>query len=93
MFILRQNLLNIQNNAVCWGLNALIVCMYIFQVLSLSQTADIHSVKLLGTNWLAYAANELAALHLNICLTFTRAFRSMLSEFLWNPPPSPAPPV
>ncbi len=62
----------------------------------LTQIDDIHSVKLLGTRWLvhvAYTANELVALHLNNWLAFTWAFRSMLSEFLWNPPPSPAPPV
>ncbi len=48
------------------------------------------SVKLLDTSWLvhvAYAANELAALHLNGSLASTKAFRSALSEFLWNPPP------
>ncbi len=63
---------------------------------SLMQTDDIHSIKLLGTSWLvhvAYAANELTALHLNGWLVFTRAVRSALSEILWNPPPSLAPPV
>ncbi len=63
---------------------------------SLTQTDDMHSVELLGTNWLvhvAYAANELTALHLIGWLAFTRAFCSALSEFLWNIPPSPAPPV
>ncbi len=30
-------------------------------------------------------SNELAALHLNGWLAFTRAFCSVLSEFLWNP--------
>ncbi len=44
-------------------------------------------------NIVEYAANELAALHLNGWLAFTRAFHSMFSELLWNPPPSPAPPV
>ncbi len=46
----------------------------------LMKTDDIHSIKLLGTSWLvhvAYAANELAALHLNICLKSTRAFQIM----------------
>ncbi len=56
---------------------------------SLMQIGDIHRVELLGTSWLvhvAYAANELTALHLNGWLAFTRAVRSMLLEFLWNPP-------
>ncbi len=63
---------------------------------SSTQIDDIHCVnliwhKLIGscciyTQWLS-------ALHLNDWLAFTRAFRSMFSEFLWNPPPSPAPPV
>ncbi len=63
---------------------------------SLTQIDDIHSVKLLGTSWLVhviYTANELTALHLNGWLAFTRAVRSALSEILWNPSPSPAPPV
>ncbi len=52
---------------------------------------DIHSVKWLGTSWLfhvAYTANERTALHLNGWLASTWALCSMLSEFLWNPPPS-----
>ncbi len=63
---------------------------------SLMQTDDIHSVKLAGTSWLvhvSYTANKLAALHLNGWLASTRAFHSTISELLWNPPPSPAPPV
>ncbi len=43
---------------------------------SLTQTDDIHSVKLIGISWLihvSYAAKELAMLHLNACLAFTRA--------------------
>ncbi len=51
---------------------------------------ETHSVKLLGMSWLvhvAYAANELAPLHLNGWLAFTIAVHSMLSEFLWNPLP------
>ncbi len=62
----------------------------------LKQTDDIDDIKLLGTSWLvhvAYAASKLSALHLNGCLASTRVFRSTLSKFLWNPPPSPAPPV
>ncbi len=57
-------------------------------------TDDIHSVKRLGTRWLvhvAYAANKLATLHLNGCIHLSIC--SALSEFLWNPPPSLAPPV
>ncbi len=61
----------------------------------------IHRVKWLGNVWgkwswlvhVAYAANELATLHFNGWLASTWAFCSTLSEFLWNPPPSPAPPV
>ncbi len=52
---------------------------------SLIQIDDIHSVKLLGTSWLvhvAYAVNELTALHLNEWFAFTRAVCSALSEFL-----------
>ncbi len=53
---------------------------------SLTQTVDVHHVKLLGTSWLvhvAYTANELAALHLNVWLAFTlqhfaAAFRVLL---------------
>ncbi len=60
---------------------------------SITQIDDIHSVKLLGTNWLvhvAYTASELAALHFNGWLASTRAFHS--SEILWNLY-LPAPPV
>ncbi len=63
---------------------------------SLMRIDDIHSIKLLGTSWLVhvgYTANELTTSHLNGWLELTRAFHSMLSELLWNPPPSPAPPV
>ncbi len=61
---------------------------------SLIQNDYIHSTKLFGKSWLVHVeANEHAALHLNSCLAFTRAVRSMLLDFLWNPPPSPAPPV
>ncbi len=48
---------------------------------SLMQTDDIHSV---GTSWLVhvvYAANKLAALHLNGWLAFTRAFAVHLQSF------------
>ncbi len=72
------------------------VLKQVAQTGSLMQTDDIHSVKLLGTSWLVhvvYAANKLADLHLNGWSAFTRAFHSALSEFLWNPLPSPAPPV
>ncbi len=57
---------------------------------------DNQRVKRLGTSWLvnaAYAGNELTALHLHGWLAFTWDSCSALSEFLWNPPPSPAPPV
>ncbi len=60
---------------------------------SLTQIDSIHSVKLLGTSWLVhvtYGANECATLHLNDWLAF---IHSVLSEFLLNPPPSPAPPI
>ncbi len=62
----------------------------------LMQIEDILTIKLLGTSWLghvAYAANDLTALHLNGWLAFARAGRSMLSELHWNHLPSPAPPV
>ncbi len=68
--------------------------MYKCQVLScnsdgsLTQTDDIHSVKLLGTSLLvhvAYAANELAALHIHGWLAFTRAFcSSTCIDLLWD---------
>ncbi len=46
---------------------------------SLTQTDDIHSVKLLGTNWLVHVAyTQLADLHLNGWLAFTRAVRRVL---------------
>ncbi len=57
------------------------------RLMGINVTDDIHSIKWLGTSWLvhaAYAANELAALHLNGWLASTWAFAA---------PPSPAPPV
>ncbi len=61
---------------------------------SLMQTDDIHSINYSAqTVHVASAANELAPLHLNGWLAFTRAVHSTLLEFLWNTPSSPAPPV
>ncbi len=55
---------------------------------SLTQTDDICSVKLPGTSLLvhvAYSANELAALHLNGWLAFTRAVHSRGLHWVWAP--------
>ncbi len=55
--------------------------------MDINVTEDIHSIKRLGKSWLvhvAYAANEIAALHLNGWLASTWAVRSS-SETLHLP--------